>query len=100
MLIKEAVLDDAQIIIGSTIDDSRQGEISITVIATGFDLKSQPAAINQQKTEGIMGPNIETLFPPLDMPTFGMTDTPTSITSQPQPKPFNTNIEIPPFLKK
>ncbi len=102
MLIKEAVLDDAQIIIGSTIDDSRQGEISITVIATGFDLKSQPAAMNQQKNEGLMGPDIGTLFPPIELPGpfGGMTDTPSSITSQPQPKPFNTTIEIPDFLKK
>lgn len=38
-VIHEAVLDDAVVIFGSVIDDRIQGEIQITVIATGFDLK-------------------------------------------------------------
>lgn len=38
-VIHEAVLDDATVIFGAVIDDRIQGEIQITVIATGFDLK-------------------------------------------------------------
>ena len=40
-IINDAVLDDARVIIGAVVDDNIQGEIQITVIATGFDLKSQ-----------------------------------------------------------
>lgn len=39
-IIHEAVLDDAIVIFGAVIDDRIQGEIQITVIATGFDLKA------------------------------------------------------------
>ena len=40
-VIHEAVLDDAVVIFGAVIDDRIQGEIQITVIATGFDLMPQ-----------------------------------------------------------
>ena len=104
MLIKEAVLEDAQIIIGTNIDDTRQGEISITVIATGFDLKSQPAPISLAKNDGML-PDIGSIFTPFDMNDSLNTQTPvvgapTQNPTPAQPKPFNTTIEIPPFLKK
>lgn len=40
-VIHEAVLDDAIVIFGAVVDDRIQGEVQITVIATGFDLKPQ-----------------------------------------------------------
>jgi len=40
-VIHDAVLDDAIVIFGAVVDDRIQGEIQITVIATGFDLKPQ-----------------------------------------------------------
>ena len=39
-IIHDAVLDDAIVTFGSVIDDRIQGEIQITVIATGFELKT------------------------------------------------------------
>lgn len=39
-IIHDAVLDDAIVTFGSVIDDRIQGEIQITVIATGFELKN------------------------------------------------------------
>lgn len=121
MLIKEAVLDDAQIIIGTTIDDTRQGEISITVIATGFDLKSQPSPVNLggAKKDSPF-PNIDTLFGSsssstgsssktggdINIPSFNTSASSAGSSAQPAPspaaapKPFNTPIDIPPFLKK
>ena len=39
-VIHDAVLDDAIVTFGSVIDDRIQGEIQITVIATGFELKN------------------------------------------------------------
>lgn len=40
-VIHESVLDDAIVIFGAVVDDRIQGEVQITVIATGFDLKPQ-----------------------------------------------------------
>jgi len=42
-VIHESVLDDAIVIFGAVVDDRIQGEVQITVIATGFDLKPQGA---------------------------------------------------------
>lgn len=39
-IIHDAVLDDATVIIGTAVDEKISGEIQITVIATGFELKS------------------------------------------------------------
>lgn len=49
-VIHDAVLDDAIVTFGSVIDDRIQGEIQITVIATGFELKSSgiPGIKNEQ----------------------------------------------------
>ena len=49
-IINDAVLDDARVIIGAVVDDNIQGEIQITVIATGFELKSQMPTL--EKAEG------------------------------------------------
>jgi cell division protein FtsZ len=39
-IIHDAALDDADIIIGTAVNENIQGEIQITVIATGFELKN------------------------------------------------------------
>ena len=39
--INNAVADDARVIFGAVVDEHIQGEIQLTVIATGFELKSQ-----------------------------------------------------------
>ena len=49
-IINDAVLDDAKVIIGAVVDDNIQGEIQITVIATGFELKSQKTV--EERVEG------------------------------------------------
>lgn len=43
-VIHDAVSDDAEVIFGSVIDDRIQGEIMITIIATGFELKNGDTA--------------------------------------------------------
>lgn len=40
-IIHESVLDDAIVIFGAVVDERIQGEVQITVIATGFDLQPQ-----------------------------------------------------------
>ncbi len=47
-IIHGSVLEDAIVIFGSVVDDRIQGEVQITVIATGFDLQPQN---NQKKAE-------------------------------------------------
>ena len=95
-IIHDAVLDDATVIIGTAVNENIQGEIQITVIATGFELKNNSP-----------------------VSTFG-----TSTSSNEEPKQMNavdffsgafnnqtksvlsssnnnfTNIEIPDFLKR
>ncbi|MEK6769333.1 MAG: cell division protein FtsZ [Gemmatimonadota bacterium] len=43
-IIHDAVGDEAEVIFGSVIEPSMEGEIRVTVIATGFDRKEQQAA--------------------------------------------------------
>ena len=86
-IINDAVLDDARVIIGAVVDDNIQGEIQITVIATGFELKSQ-TPIDQR----------------LENNAISATDFFKEAFSAPQPKapsmsPY-TNIQIPEFLRK
>ena len=52
-IINDAVLDDARVIIGAVVDDNIQGEIQITVIATGFELKSQMPVIEKTESRSI-----------------------------------------------
>ena len=93
-LINDAVLDDAKVIIGTSIDDDSQGEISITVIATGFELKPQTATITSARD---VAPSIDTIFSGLNT-TVGAGVTQGSPALPPM-QSF-TNIEIPDFLKK
>ncbi|MFM7469218.1 MAG: cell division protein FtsZ [Vampirovibrionales bacterium] len=46
-IVYQAVDKDANIIFGSVIDDRMQGEIKITVIATGFDMRGGQGAVYQ-----------------------------------------------------
>ncbi len=49
-VIHDAVSDNAEVIFGSVIDDRIQGEIQITVIATGFQLKNnEPNKLQEKK---------------------------------------------------
>lgn len=49
-VIHDAVSDNAEVIFGSVIDDRIQGEIQITVIATGFQLKgNEPPKMQEKK---------------------------------------------------
>lgn len=83
-IIHDAVLDDAIVIFGAVVDDRIQGEIQITVIATGFDL--QPHGTSQ-KTETSVNTNL---------PLFGP-----SIAKKQTTKEIASNmLDIPEFLKK
>ena len=103
-LINDAVLDDAKVIIGTSIDEELQGEISVTVIATGFELKPQSPTIAVPTAKETTTPSIDTIFSGLNTNVggnmaggIGANPAPT----MPQaPSMSFTNIEIPDFLKK
>lgn len=86
-IINSAVLDDAKVIIGAVVDDKIQGEIQITVIATGFELRNQMALKETAESK-----------------TLSAADFFSGAFSQKQAKteisPSFSNIEIPDFLKK
>ena len=100
-IIHDAV-NDATVIIGTAVNENIQGEIQITVIATGFEMKNQKP---EEKTE-VKQLSASDFF----ANTFNNSTTSnTTLSSQPQParrssmpdvSPSFTNIEIPDFLKK
>ncbi len=89
-IIHDAVLEDATIIIGTAMNENIQGEIQVTVIATGFELKN---TLPQEKTE-VRQLNAADFFA-----NSGSYNQPRR-TSIPEVSPSFTNIEIPDFLKK
>ena len=96
-IIHDAVNDDATVIIGTAVNENIQGEIQITVIATGFEMKNQKP---EEKTE-VKQLSASDFF----AGTFN--NTPASApqsavrrSSMPEVSPSFTNIEIPDFLKK
>lgn len=93
-IIHDAVLDDATVIIGTAVNENIQGEIQITVIATGFELKNNsPAAklgASDSFGEGKM--NAVDFF-------SGAFNTQTKSILSESSNNF-TNIEIPDFLKR
>ena len=91
-IIHDAVLDDATVIIGTAVNESIQGEIQITVIATGFELKnnSQVSMFGSTSSDDKPQMNAADFF-------SGAFNTQTkSVLSN---NNF-TNIEIPDFLKR
>ena len=95
-IIHDAVLDDATVIIGTAVDEKIQGEIQITVIATGFELKSN-STLNQFG----LGAALSSETSNLNASDFfaGAFNNSTSKVLSDVGNNF-TNIEIPDFLKR
>ncbi|MGF1513199.1 MAG: cell division protein FtsZ [Elainellaceae cyanobacterium] len=83
-IIYEAVDPNANIIFGAVIDDRLQGEVRITVIATGFTAEA-PAA-------EVMTPRVAPLKRPSSKPTFS------AVPSEPAQK--SSGLDIPEFLQR
>ena len=94
-IIHDAVSEDATVIIGTAVNENIQGAIQITVIATGFEMKSQasaPAKEAKQLSASDFFAN-----------TFNTTPEKPQVqrrSSMPDVSSSFTNIEIPDFLKK
>lgn len=87
-IINAAVLDDAKVIIGAVVDDKIQGEIQITVIATGFELRNQ-INLTEKAADATRSLSAADFF------SGAFTQKKSSDLS-----PSFSNIEIPDFLKK
>lgn len=95
-IIHDAVLDDATVIIGTAVNEAIQGEIQITVIATGFELKNNA----QPSMFGASSSNSSTdVKPQMNAADFFSGAFNTQTKSVLSNNNF-TNIEIPDFLKK
>ena len=86
-IINSAVLDDAKVIIGAVVDDKIQGEIQITVIATGFELRNQIKVGEAAEAKTLSAADFFS-------GAFSQKKATTEIT------PGFSTIEIPDFLKK
>ena len=85
-VIHSSVLDDAIVIFGSVVDDRIQGEIQITVIATGFGL--QPTG-EQKKAED-----------PFSMFFTAGNGNASSFKKKATQETANSMLDIPEFLRK
>lgn len=106
-VIHDAVADDAEVIFGAVVDDRIQGEIQITIIATGFELKngevSAPSTTSADNKLSAAG-----LFGGFSASTMGATSSsfpfamPTSTSEEPKresaPQPSGNSLDIPEFL--
>ena len=94
-IIHDAVLDDATVIIGTAVNESIQGEIQITVIATGIEVKNNPSL----SLFGSSSLNSEDKLPEMNTSSFFTGAFNTQTKSVLSNNNF-TNIEIPDFLKR
>ncbi|MDP5338776.1 MAG: cell division protein FtsZ, partial [Nodularia sp. (in: cyanobacteria)] len=88
--IYEVVDPNANIIFGAVIDDRLQGEVRITVIATGFTGEIQAAA-----TQNVANPRV-TATPKRSTPQSPAVNPPTPVA---EPTKEKTGLDIPDFLR-
>ena len=79
-VINDAILDDANVIFGAVIDEKIQGDLSITVIATGVELNSKTSDKLDTKSFFDAVENIKKK----DSTTSGSTDIPIFLQQKPQ----------------
>lgn len=95
-IIHDAVLDDATVIIGTAVNESIQGEIQITVIATGFELKNNSSVSSVFGSTSSDSSTDTKQMNAVDFFSGAFNNQTKSILSN---NNF-TNIEIPDFLKR
>lgn len=105
-VIHDAVAEDAEVIFGAVIDDRIQGEIQITIIATGFELKNGEVTVPQNAENKIPGAGLFGGFnqsfgsmPSSSSFPFGM---PSASDDRPSPSApsssSSSSLDIPEFL--
>jgi cell division protein FtsZ len=108
-IIHDAVGDDAEIIFGAVHEPAMQGEIRVTVIATGFD-RAKSASVAPEAHQGIVVPNKGSpIIPfPANRPArvTGPAARPSETVRQAKPAPDKSSgqdlsdMEIPTFIRR
>jgi len=103
-VIHDAVSDDAEFIFGSVVDDRIQGEIQITIIATGFELKNGEVAPISTNDSKISAAGLFSNFTPSgslgsssSFP-FGIPQSDERRAEQPSTSSSSSSLDIPEFL--
>ena len=102
-IIHDAVADDAEVIFGAVIDERIQGEIQITIIATGFELKNGEVTApnttdNRLSAAGLFGGFNPSATSTTSSFQFGM---PANNEEKPReqiPQSSSNSLDIPEFL--
>jgi cell division protein FtsZ len=96
-IVHEAAGDDAEIIFGAVNDPSMEGEVRVTVIATGFDQSDR----SQQGPFARAAPSSHVLqFPQRVVAGGGRTTSQASTSPPPPPSPDIPDMEIPTFIRR
>ncbi len=103
--ITEAADDDANIIFGSIIDEAMQGEVKITVIATGFDTDARQADLRgfQSKQAQINKPTAPSPFGEPAQPRQEAPSPFNSLRAEPKPEEENDDsdeLDVPAFIRR
>lgn len=89
-IINDAILDDARVIIGAVVDNDIQTEVQITVIATGFELKTNSTPERASDSKSLSAADFFS----------NAFNAPKKNSNVSETAPSFGNIEIPDFLKK
>jgi len=98
-IIHDAVGDDAEIIFGAVTDPAMQGEIRVTVIATGFDRPATTGEHPVQASGRTAGPGVLT-FPKRPAPVPPPPAPPKIQPKVPPPGSDVPEMEIPTFIRR
>ena len=101
-VIHDAVSEDAEVIFGAVVDDRIQGEIQITIIATGFELKNGEVAAaqttdNKFNVAGLFGGFSSTMGNSSQFP-FGLPQGNEEKAREHSVQPSSNSLDIPEFL--
>jgi cell division protein FtsZ len=107
-IIHEAVGDEAEIIFGAVHEPAMQGEIRVTVIATGFDRAAQAPAHHEPHGVSLPTRGSPVIpFPGNRTPRVGTGQTRSTESPRPKPLPEKgatgqdlTDMEIPTFIRR
>ncbi|HEY9631093.1 MAG TPA: cell division protein FtsZ [Coleofasciculaceae cyanobacterium] len=102
-IIYEAVDPNANIIFGAVLDENLQGEIRITVIATGFTGEVAPPPPVQQSRVSPLKQRSPIVSPPSALPQPPASQPPASqapVNPPPDPRTTKPGLDIPEFLQR
>lgn len=96
-VIYEQADEDANIIIGSVIDENLQGEIAVSLVATGFDQATVATLVPALESVGQYGPTPAVYEP---YPAVGAEQLTAAISCSPTEAASTDNLDIPAFLRR